>query len=283
MNTKNLLCIAALTFSSFSFAEMEAAPAAAAPAIADHELKAFHSVRVSMQRMLRSADGQYFLDLYAGIWNPHGTLKDLKNQKSIAFKGMQKGDQLNLKSVSVDSMDETATQYALEGKLNANTGLLSAVLTSADKAVNMPIAFEPAFPAADKPVIVFKFYGIDGEQQPYGKALKRIDIINKNNNAVMQSLSGFTAFAGSIGFLDINFDGYYDVVLADTSENRKVEDKRFIYWMYNPKTQQFQRSPQLEKIAGFPALQGENKQIDFGAGQLYQVQNGLLNRIQPAE
>ena len=281
MNTKNLLCIAALTLSGFSFAET--APAEAAPSMENNGLKQFHNVRVSMQRMLRSADGQYFLDLYAGIWNPHGTLKDLKNQKSIAFKGIQKGDQLNLKSVSVDSMDETATQYALEGKLNANTGLLSAVLTSADKAVNMPIAFEPAFPAADKPVIVFKFYGIDGEQQPYGKALKRIDIINKNNNAVMQSLSGFTAFAGSIGFLDINFDGYYDVVLADTSENRKVEDKRFIYWMYNPKTQQFQRSPQLEKIAGFPALQGENKQIDFGAGQLYQVQNGLLNRIQPAE
>ena len=49
--------------------------------------------------------------------------------------------------------------------------------------------------------------------------------------------------------------------------------------MYNPKTQQFQRSPQLEKIVGFPSLHGEKQQIDFGNGQFYQVQNGLLNRI----
>lgn len=79
----------------------------------------------------------------------------------------------------------------------------------------------------------------------------------------MQSLTGFTAYAGSIGFLDVNFDGYYDVVLADTSDSRKVEDKRFIYWMYNPKTKQFQRSPQLEKIAGFPALHGEKQRDRF--------------------
>ena len=93
-------------------------------------------------------------------------------------------------------------------------------------------------------------------------------------------MTSFTAFAGSIGILDINFDGYYDVVLADTADSKKVEDKRFIYWIYNPKTKQFQRSPQLEKISGFPALHGDKQQIDFGEGQVYQVINGLLNRVQ---
>lgn len=282
MKIKNLLCIAAFICSSSSFAEVSPAAAANAAAVPGSEYKTLHNVRVSMQRMLRSADNRYFLDLYAGIWNPHGVLKDLTENRSIAFKGSQKGDQLNLKSISVDSMDEEEVQqkYELSGQLDANTGLLSAVLTSADKTLNKGINFEPAFKAADKPMVVFKFYGAEGADQPYGKALKRIDIINKTNNTVMQSLTGFTAFAGSIGFLDINFDGYYDVVLADTADNNKVEDKRFIYWMYNPKTKQFQRSPQLEKISGFPALHGDKQQIDFGEGQVYQVTNGLLNRVQ---
>lgn len=112
--------------------------------------------------------------------------------------------------------------------------------------------------------------------QPYGKSLKRVDVINKSNGKVLQSLQGFNAFGNSMGFLDVNFDGYYDVVLSDTSDGRKIEDKRFIYWMYNPKTKNFQRSPQLEKIAGFPKLKGELQQIDFGSGQIFRVDQGLL-------
>ena len=49
---------------------------------------------------------------------------------------------------------------------------------------------------------------------------------------------------------------------------------------YNPKTGQFQRSPQLENIVGFPSLHGEKQQIDFGNGQIYQVADGLLNRLE---
>jgi hypothetical protein len=274
MNKKILLCMAAFLASSISFAESPVVPVETA------QLKSIGNVRVSMQRMLRSVDGRYFLDLYAGIWNPHGVLTDTAENKSIAFKGNQKGDFINLKSVSVDSMDQAIAKYELSGKLDANTGLMAAELSSSDPKERAAISFEPAFKAADKPVIVFKYYGAEGADQPYGKALKRLDIVNKTNNTLMQSLTGFTAFAGSIGFLDINFDGYYDVVLADTSENRKIEDKRFIYWMYNPKTKQFQRSRQLENITGFPALHGDKQQIDFGNGQLYRVTNGLLNKIQ---
>lgn len=273
MNKKILLCIAAFLASSMSFAESPAVP------VEGSQLKSIGNVRVSMQRMLRSTDGRYFLDLYAGIWNPHGVLTDAAENKSIAFKGSQKGDFIHLKSVSVDSMDEAVAKYELSGKLDANTGLMAAELRSSDPKERAAISFEPAFKAVDKPVIIFKFYGSEGADQPYGKALKRLDIVNKTNNSLLQSLTGFTAFAGSIGFLDINFDGYYDVVLADTSENRKIEDKRFIYWMYNPKTKVFQRSSQLENITGFPALHGDKQQIDFGNGQLYQVTNGLLNRI----
>ena len=272
MNTRTFICLAALFFPGLSFAE-------AVPGTNNNNLKPFTNVRVSMQRMLRSVEGRYFLDLYAGIWNPHGTLYDLVDQKAIALKGLQKGDQIDLKSVSINGDEKSSEQYQLNGQLNANSGELVSAFRSVNYPVNFPIQFEPAFKAKEKPLFVFNFYGLEGNQQPYGKAIKKVDVLNKTNNQVVQSLTGFTAYPKSIGYMDINFDGYYDVVLSDTSNDRKVEDKRFIYWMYNPKTNQFQRSPQLENIVGFPAIHGEKQQIDFGNGNVYQVENGLLNQV----
>ncbi|MFH7804420.1 XAC2610-related protein [Acinetobacter sp. BSP-53] len=273
MKTQILLCLTTLSLSFLSFAET-------VPASGTDNLKSFTNVRVSMQRMLRSDDGRYFLDLYAGIWNPHGTLHDLTDQKAIAFKGLQKGDQLNLKSVGVNGDVAASEQYQLNGNLNANTGDMSAVFITPKNNENIPIQFGPAFTAVERPLFIFKFYGLENAQQPYGRALKQVDVWNKTTNKVVQSLTGFTAYPKSIGYMDINLDGYYDIVLSDTSNERKIEDKRFIYWMYNPKTHQFQRSPQMENITGFPAIQGEKQQIDFGYGQVYQVKDGLLNRVE---
>lgn len=83
MKTQILLCLTTLSFACLSFAET-------VPVTRIDHLKSFTNVRVSMQRMLRSDDGRYFLDLYAGIWNPHGKFHDLNEQKAIAFKGLQK-------------------------------------------------------------------------------------------------------------------------------------------------------------------------------------------------
>ena len=271
MKTKLLLCIAALTFSNLSMAET---------VLNAPEYKPLNNVRVSMQRMLKSTEGRYFLSLYAGIWNPHATLYDLIEDQIINLKGLQKGDQLNLKSVDADPENITSRTYQLSGMLNANSGDLKAMFAEGDDTLGKSIQFEPAIKIIDKPNFIFKFYGLEDIQQPYGSVLKRVDIVNKNNNSVVQALSGFSAFPKSIGYMDVNFDGYYDIVLSDISEERTIQDKRYIYWMFNPKTQQFQRSPQLERIIGFPKLQGDKQQIDFGDGQMYQVEKGLLNRIE---
>ncbi len=272
MKIKLLLCVVALSISCASVAESVTSSKNA-------ELKTFNNVRVSMQRMLRSNEGRYFLNLNAGVWNPHGTLYDLVENKSINLKGLQKGDQLNLTSVASESNDADNTVYQLIGTLNANTGNMSALLSKNKETFGQSIQFQPSVNITDKPVFVFKFYGLDDSTQASGKILQRVDVINKTTNKVVQSLTGFNAFSNSMGYMDINFDGYYDVILSDVSNGLKVEDKHFIYWMYNPKTQQFQRSPQLDKIVGFPSLHGEKQQIDFGNGQLYQVEKGLLKKI----
>lgn len=273
MKTKILICLAAFSCSTSNFADTVAAGNT-------NSLKLFPNVRVSMQRMLKSSDERYFLSLYAGIWNPHATLYDLTEQQKIPLKGLQKGDHINLKTVEAAAGEPLNMQYELDGVLNANTGNMQASLTDARENEQHNVQFEPAVKVRNKPNYIFKFYGIEDADQPYGKAIKRVDVLDKTSNAVVQSLSGFTAFANSMGYMDINFDGYYDVILSDTSQQRKVQDKRYIYWMFNPKTLQYQRSAQLENIVGFPNLHGEKQQIDFGDGKLYQVQNGLLYPLQ---
>ena len=268
MKFKIILALTALAFSSINHAET---------GVNSKNLIPLNDVRVSMQRMLRSTEGRYFLSLYAGIWNPHAVMTDLVENKNIAFKGLQKANQLTLKSVNSEKDSALTGEYQLIGNLNANTGYFQTVLTEGSENVGKNIQFEPAVKVNDKPAFVFKFYGVPAAN--YGAAMQRVDVINKNNNQTIQTLTGFSAYPKSMGYMDINFDGYYDVILSDISQGKTVEEKRYIYWMYNPKTAQFQRSPQLDKIVGFPNLHGEKQQIDFGNGVIYQVKNGLLNRI----
>ena len=110
MKKQLLIAITALSVSCFSFAETVASSS---------ELKPLSGVRVSMQRMLKSGEGRYFMSLYAGIPNPHGILYDLMSVKEIAFKGTQKADQIIMKSVA--SERDEAEKYQISGTLNANT------------------------------------------------------------------------------------------------------------------------------------------------------------------
>ena len=275
MKTQFFIAMTALFMSCPSFAETATSTTTSNSSNAD--LKPLSGVRVSMQRMLKSGEGRYFLSLYAGIPNPHATLYDLMSVKETLFSGTQKADQITMKSLA-NERDE-AGKYQISGTLNVNTGIFKVLLSENTETPAKSMQFEPAFKVANKPTFIFKFYGQNDPKQPLGNTLKRVDVINKVDNSIAQSLTGFTAYAGSMGYMDINFDGYYDVILSDLSEGKKIVDKRYIYWMYNPKTNQFQRSAQMEKIVGLPELHGEKQQIDFGNGQVYQVEKGLLKRI----
>ncbi|AMW80425.1 hypothetical protein AMD27_13500 [Acinetobacter sp. TGL-Y2] len=270
MNFKRLLSIAALSVSCLSHAEETSRPAL-------NSLKPLNNVRVSMQRMLKSTDERYFLSIYAGIAQPHGTLYDLSENKNIELRGTQKGHDLDLKALQIDSLEKHDIAQIM-GNLNVNSGVLKSNLID-QAGTNHLVQFEPAFKVENKPLFTFKFYGVKADTEAQEQLLTRVDVIDKTNNTVAQTLTGFSAYPNSIGYLDINFDGHYDVILSDLSQDRKVTDKRYIYWMYNPKTTKYQRSPQLEKIVGFPKLQGEKQQIDFG-GQRYQVNQGLLQKIE---
>ena len=208
MKAHVLLGACALTISAVSSAQTTTS---------NETLQPLKKVKVSMQRMLKSNDGRYYLDLYAGIPSPHAHLTDTQSNKKIDFKGLQKWQQLTLRSYAVNDKGVASTEYALDGNLNIISSQFSAQFNG--KGTNQKIQFAPAFKAVDKPALQFNFFG--------NKNLKRVDVINKADGKVMQTLTGFTAFPNTIGYLDINFDGYYDVVLSNL-DGYKVEDKRFI-------------------------------------------------------
>ena len=273
MYSKILVSLTALIIPSLSFAEP-------ANNFGINPLKQLNNARVSMQRMVKSTDGNYFMSLYAGIANPHATMFNLKDQSITEFRGTQKGNQLNLFSINTDPQQQNFEQVQLNANLNVNSGILQGSLLTPHNLNAETVQFEPAFKVVNKPLFTFKFYGVKADTQAQEQLLTRVDVMNKTTNTIAQTLTGFSAYPGSIGYMDVNFDGYYDVILSDLSRERKVTDKRYIYWMYNPKTKQFQRSPQLEKIVGFPNLNGITQQINFGEGQVYQVEKGLLSRIE---
>lgn len=248
--------------------------------VAQGQFKNLNNVKINMQRMLRSTDGQYYLDLYAGVWNPRATLMELNTEKSIRFEGLQKGHQLNLASlISPADASLEAGDYQLSGQLNAITGNFTAKLVQKDQLKTKELKFEPAFKVADKPAFFFKFY-TPSNAATLNNFIERIDVIDQKSQKVVQQLTGFKAYNQVVDYKDINFDGHYDLILSDASNGRWAEDQHHIYWMYNPKTGKFQRSGQLEKIQGYPNLDGIKQQINFANGAIYQVDKGLLNKIQ---
>jgi len=50
---------------------------------------------------------------------------------------------------------------------------------------------------------------------------------------------------GSLNMADMNFDGYYDLLLQTTN---KDDNFNYCVWLYNPKAQRFDASPQLSQL-----------------------------------
>jgi len=130
----------------------------------------------------------------------------------------------------------------------------------------------------NKPTFIFKFYGaVDAISN--SKRIEAIDVIDKKTGKRLDRLVGFTAQGAWVEYKDINYDGHFDLVLLNSDLASDPQQQRYIYWMYNPKTNKYQRSPQLEKITGYPILIADQQQLEFGNGVRYQIEDGKLKRL----
>ncbi len=257
---------------------------AAEPTSLAAPLKAISGVPIKVQRLLKSQEGRYVLELTAGIWNPEARLIDLQTQQSWILQGLQKGNTLTLDTVMMSQALDQKTAVSdmklikLEGVLNTDNGTLQATLSDTASGLQRQVAFVPLVQVKNKPTFIFKFYGaVDAISN--SKRIEAIDVIDKKTGKRIDRLTGFTAQGDWVEYKDLNYDGHFDLVLVNADRAVDPQEQQYIYWMYNPKTNQYQRSPKLEKITGYPKLIADKQQLEFGNGQLYQIENGMLKRL----
>ena len=232
-------------------------------AIANSNLAQINNVYVPVHRVLESAEQRYLLQVTTGIWNPQATLYDRLNNTTVYFNGAQKGNNLSLYSVSqLVGGVETDTH-----KINANLNLTTANLNTEiiTNSAEKNALFQPLVKVPNRPSFTFKFYG--------GVTIQEVEVTSRSSQQVVQRLSGFNASPERMDYIDLNFDGYYDLMFVNAREA-----DRYIYWMYNPKTAQFQRAPQLEQFAGQAKVDGLKREVHFGE-QRFKVENGLLKPL----
>lgn len=235
-------------------------------------IKQITDITTYVQRDWRSDDGQFFLTLYSAIWNPHGTLFYLKKRGGVSVEGFQKGLDFKLKSYDPEVGLEAPPEYAITGTLNQRTNILVGMVThypEGQASVRKTI-FTPAIPITAYPQYDFKYYGTE-DPNWHRATITRVDVINKDTKAVVQQLTGFRAQAYSTNYADMNYDGYFDLVLQLGDD---VSDDTYLYWLYDPASKKFVRNKTLEAISGHPSRYLHKKQLHLNKDALLERVNG---------
>ena len=228
------------------------------------------------ERDWRSDDGKFLLTIYSGVWNPHGTLFYLNKDDGISVEGFQKGLNITLKSYDPEVGLEAPPEYAIDGTLNLRSNTLVGAVTHypEGKATIKKTTFTPAIPIKTYPQFSFKYYGIDNDLW-YRSTITRVDVIDKDTKKVVQTLSGFEASAYSTRYVDMNYDGYFDLVL-NAAEGDHSE--KYIYWLYDPQSKKFVRNKTLEAVLGYATRYPHKQLARFDDDTLQRVE-GQWKRV----
>lgn len=249
-----------------------------APSSADQlPVKALTEVKLITERDWISADGLYFLNLYTGQWNPNGTVFYLTKRGGVSFEGFQKGLEIKLKSFNPELSYEATPEYQIQGTLDITQNRFLATMINHYENTTRKVIFNPAIPVDHRPLLNFKFYGVEDHEQ-YRTWITKIEVIDKRNqDAVKQTLTGFKANDYAVSYTDLDYDGYFDLIL-DVGE--RVEDDVMLFFRYDPTQQQFIKSTQWDHLDGRPTRYPQKQQLNFGQGILYQkMSNGQWKQV----
>ncbi|WP_140404434.1 hypothetical protein [Acinetobacter populi] len=223
-----------------------------------------------------SDDGLFFLELRTGVWNPNGTLFYLERRGGVSLEGFQKGKNIKLKSFDAEKGLEAPAEYRIEGLLDTDKNTFTANITHYPDETTRQTIFYPAIPTTmPQPQFMFKYYGFKNPEW-HQEWITRIDILDKKTQKLVQRLSGFTAQAYMVEYLDLNYDGYFDLQI---NVGKTVEEQKYQYYIYQPKQQNFKRELFFEQSTGSPTRYPHKKQLNFGNGILYEKQGDTWQKI----
>ncbi|OTG86612.1 hypothetical protein B9T31_06300 [Acinetobacter sp. ANC 4558] len=238
-------------------------------------LMVINNVDVQVSRALKTPSGAYLLQMGSGYWKPNATLYDISQNKMTYLEGVQKGN--NIQFVSSENNGIVKNNINLDGSLDVETGIYRSILNDRLEGFKQELVFLPLINIKNRPTFLFKFYGTENKETGE-KIIQKVEVIDRKTKQIYQQLTGFSAYATGIQYIDLNFDGYFDLILKDTS-SALGDGEHSIYWMYNPETKKFQRSPQLEVLGGSPVIDIEKKQVDFGNGHKFEIKDGQFYKI----
>ncbi|WP_066568923.1 hypothetical protein [Snodgrassella sp. CFCC 13594] len=229
---------------------------------------------VNVWRDWRSEDGQYFLTLRTGVWDPNGNLFFLKHKNSRGIEGYQKGKNLALASFNPEFGLNAPPEYRLSGSLDVQTNTFNASIEDVGAQTKQDILFSPAILVRNRPLLRFVFYGFQ-DKDWHQNYITQIDVIDQKTNRTIQQLKGFTAQGYMVDYMDVNYDGYFDLVMH---MGTKVGDPQYRYYLYQPSTRQFEQNKQFSLMSGYPTRYPHKQQIHFQEG-LFRIENNHWQRI----
>lgn len=243
-------------------------------------IKPITDVTTNVQRDWLSDDGQFLLTLYTGVWDPHGTLFYLKKRGGVSVEGFQKGLDITLKSYNPEVGLKAPPEYAIAGTLNLRNNTMIGSVTyypeNKAKTSTRKTTFTPAIHIQGAyPQFVFKYYGFE-DPNWHRWTISKVEVINKDTKALVQTLTGFKAQAYSTNYADMNYDGYLDLVLQ---VGKDIEDNNYVYWLYEPKTKKFVRDKTLEAISGYPSRYPHKRQLHLNKDALLERVNGQWKKM----
>lgn len=244
-------------------------------AAADNSEQKLIKTEVHVHRDLIAENSPYRLYVRTGIWQLGGVLYQPEFPDIVNLEGYQKGKNLKLSSFDAEIGLEAPPQYLIEGRIDSSKNSIDATIIYTVSGKKKTLRFIPEIPVTDRPSFNLKFFGRE-DKEWHRDIIERIEITDatKDNNFV-QTLTGFSASSYSVSYEDINYDGYFDIILSTPD----VTKKEYIYWIFNSSKKSFERNAELEEIKGHPSRYPWKKQINFGSGKLYEVRSEEFVKI----
>ncbi|KAF7276617.1 hypothetical protein GWI33_010025, partial [Rhynchophorus ferrugineus] len=190
-----------------------------------------------------SDDGLFFLELRTGVWNPNGTLFYLTKRGGVSVEGFQKGKDIKLKSYDAEIGLEAPSEYLIQGTLDTTLNQFLATIINTQQSSKRQTTFYPAMQTTiPQPQFYFKYYGIE-DPEWHKSYITQVDVIEKSTRKVYQTLTGFTAQSYAVQYLDLNYDGYFDLKL---NIGKEVSDNKTLVFLYHPESKKFIRDAFFE-------------------------------------
>ena len=240
--------------------------------------------KVSVYRHLISNDNTY-LNIETGVYNLTGYYilnKNSNNEQFVHFDGFQKGKNINFRGFNPENYYQPL--YYFQGHLDLTEGSLNGswYITNDETSEPDSIEFNPVHKVI-YPKLKFQTYTAEYEHEIY---VTKIKVMIDDET---QILDGFIArpISNELFLEDVNFDGYFDLRIRKDitvkSDRKNIE----IFWLYNPKTKQFEVCEYLNKMNVFfykvdaidKILEVNNRNKQTGYAQYYELtfENGEFN------